>query len=117
RSFPGHEKETTTRVFSHDGKLLVTGSRDKTVRVWDATTGAEIRRFECGENVHPLALAEGGGWLAAGHGGLGAEIRVWDLRDDSVRHRFNDRTDPDVRCLYLSPDGRYLIPGRSGGGV
>ena len=32
--------------FSGDGKQVVSGSRDKTVRVWDVESGAELRKFE-----------------------------------------------------------------------
>ena len=32
-------------VFSPDGKRFATASKDKTVRVWDTESGAEIRRF------------------------------------------------------------------------
>ena len=33
-------------AFSPDGRFALTGSSDKTARLWDAATGAEVRRFE-----------------------------------------------------------------------
>ena len=36
----GHEDSVWWIVFSPDGKLIATGSKDKTARLWDAVTGA-----------------------------------------------------------------------------
>ena len=41
----GHTAAVTSVAFSPDGKRIVSGSQDKTVKVWDAETGTE--------NAHP----------------------------------------------------------------
>ena len=40
--FRGHTEAVYSVAFSSDGKRIVSGSTDKTVRAWDAETGAAI---------------------------------------------------------------------------
>lgn len=42
-AFVGHEGPVTTLALSVDGTLLVSGSRDATVRVWDTGSGQTVR--------------------------------------------------------------------------
>jgi len=41
----GHSGLVVSAAFSPDGKQVLTSSYDKTARLWDATTGKEIRTF------------------------------------------------------------------------
>ncbi len=41
----GHQKHITSIDFSHDGKQIVTASRDHTARTWNADTGECIKTF------------------------------------------------------------------------
>jgi WD40 repeat protein len=38
RSFRGHTGPVTSVAFSRDGRLLISGSQDGTVKVWDLTS-------------------------------------------------------------------------------
>ncbi|MBN1664821.1 MAG: ABC transporter permease subunit [Deltaproteobacteria bacterium] len=41
RSLEGHTNAVMTAVFSTDGRTIATGSRDKTIKLWDVTSGTE----------------------------------------------------------------------------
>ena len=41
----GHSRTVNSIAFSPDGKRVVSGSRDKLVKIWDAASGAEVSNF------------------------------------------------------------------------
>ena len=41
-SFQGHAQEVYSLVFSWDGRLIVSGSGDRTARIWDVTDGSSM---------------------------------------------------------------------------
>lgn len=42
----GHSLGVTSVAFSPDGKYALSGSKDHTLRLWEVTTGKEIRVFK-----------------------------------------------------------------------
>jgi WD40 repeat protein len=44
---PGHSGSVYSVAYSPDGKHLVSGSYDNTVKVWDAQTGKEVSVLLC----------------------------------------------------------------------
>ena len=77
RKFEGHTDGVTSVSFSGDGKQVVSGSWDKTVRVW-TWRGAELRKFEGHtDRVCPVVLGDGKQVVS---GSDDKTVRVWTWR-------------------------------------
>ncbi len=73
----GHKGQVATVAFSPDGRTLMTGSWDFTVRLWDVATGLERANYNWDiGRVYCVTYAPDGLRLAAG-GDLGRVV-VWD---------------------------------------
>eukprot|EP00808_Paulinella_micropora_P014270 g79016.t1 len=79
RAYYGHSSSISSSCFSQFGNLVVTGSKDFSIRFWDTVSGACIQtlRYPLGE-VSSVAINEAGTQLLSAH--RDASNRLWDLR-------------------------------------
>ncbi len=68
-------------AFSPDGKQIVSGSYDKTIRIWDATTGETVAGPLEGhtEGVHSVAYSPDGKHIVSGS--YDKTIRIWNTKN------------------------------------
>ncbi len=61
-----------------DGKYIVSGSRDKTIKIWEFLSGQLIRTLTGHEHwVLSVAISPNGKYIASGS--LDQTIKIWDL--------------------------------------
>jgi WD40 repeat protein len=77
RTFTGHSQEVLAAVFHPDGTRIASGGHDRSIIIWDVTTGEELLRLT-GHTSYVFSLAFGpdGETLVSGSGD--ATVRLWD---------------------------------------
>ena len=76
----GHTSLVTALAFSSDGKRLVSGSQDKTVRIWDVRSAKELIRFETAGSVCAVAISPDNRHVACSQFASvpSMTVRIWD---------------------------------------
>lgn len=101
-------------VFSPDGKKIVAGGSDRTVRIWDAESGEALRRWETEAGmIYSVAVSPDGEKIIVG----GGRIRVLNI--DSGRPLPGWRTHTHthtggILSVSVSPDGKKIVTSGSG---
>lgn len=99
-----HETAIVSVAFSPDGTRLATAGYDHKAKIWDATTGAELRSFAHDSVVAAVAFSHDGSLLATGSWDQTA--RVWDAAKGTLLHSFAHSG--AVNQVRFGPGDRYL---------
>jgi|GEM_PF-1657079 len=113
----GHTDPVSAVTVSPDGKFFATGSFDKTAKLWDGTTGKELRTF-AGKNGHAnlvlgVAFAPDGSALATASSDN--QLKIWDIANGKPTGLLAHAA--GVTQVAASADGKLLAAGAADGTI
>jgi WD40 repeat protein/uncharacterized caspase-like protein len=133
----GHSSSVRAVTFSHNARLALTGSEDRTAVLWEVATGKEIRRF-VGHTagINAIAFSPDDRFVLTGSGPIQLEtdnisepisddstVRIWEVNTGKELLRLEATADPNavvpsnsvstITSVAFSPDGKFVMAGLS----
>jgi WD40 repeat protein len=114
RVMKGHNAPVFSVRFSADGRQALSGSMDKTLKLWDVETGKCVKTLEGHRGyVNAIDISPDGKFALSGGGELISEhfdLNYWNLETGERIHAMKGHTGL-VRALAISPDGKSALSG------
>lgn len=116
----GHQNAVIAVAISADGKRVVSGSRDETIRVWDLVSGKEvIQPIKYSSKASLFAItADGAKILFTRENKENKKIQVLDTQGKKLAELVYYNTgnpentkNPEINSLAMTPDGKTIVAG------
>jgi WD40 repeat protein/tRNA A-37 threonylcarbamoyl transferase component Bud32 len=104
----GHAGRIRSIAFSPDGKRIVSGSDDSTLKVWDTATGQETMTLKGHTGlIRSVAFSPDGKSIASGS--FDSTLKVWDAA--TGHPTVSLKLASPVSSVAFSPDGKRIVGG------
>ncbi|HEY9691386.1 MAG TPA: WD40 repeat domain-containing protein [Oculatellaceae cyanobacterium] len=106
QTLTGHTSEITAFIVSPDSQILITGSKDKTIKQWNLKTGNLIRTLNqhSGE-ITSLAISKDNKVIASGS--KDKTIKLWNLKTGQLIRTLSNKG--EIYTVKFSLDAKTLI--------
>ncbi|MBW6491596.1 MAG: protein kinase [Lentimicrobium sp.] len=119
KTFKGHTEYINSLAFSSDGEYVLSGSQDKSVRLWKVSTGAEVRLFMGHtKHVRKVNISHDGNYAVSCDNNF---LKKWDIKTGEELKQFKFHVDKvetkgfgfrfESVTSAISPDCRYALSG------
>ncbi|MEG2556802.1 MAG: hypothetical protein RSA53_12040, partial [Odoribacter sp.] len=110
----GHSDAICALDYSRDTRYLVSGSLDKTVKIWDVKSGLLFKNLPCKYPVHSVCFSPNGYFIACDQGN---DIVVFNFMKSVAVQGLNGGHRLPIVKMKFSDDGKYLMSLDEGGVV
>jgi WD40 repeat protein len=119
QTLEGHSEWVNSVAFSPDCKQVVSGSRDRTVRLWDVVTGAGLQTLEGHlDSVNSVAFSPDVKQVVSGS--FDKTVRLWDAATGAALQTLEGHSNsvnsvafsPNMISANLSPSCHHLSADR-----
>jgi hypothetical protein len=105
----GHEGAVQSVAVTPDGSRIVSGSDDKTIRIWDAKTFTELAQLKGHkDSVQSVAVTPDGARIVSGSSDN--TVRIWDAKTFKELAQLKGHEDW-VQSVAITPDGTRIVSG------
>ncbi|KAL5731053.1 Eukaryotic translation initiation factor 3 subunit I [Ranunculus cassubicifolius] len=124
----GHTKSVTSLSVSADGSHFLTGSSDKTAKLWDIRTLTVLKTYTSGSPLNAVAISPLLDHVVIGGGQEASKVTMTDRRAGNFEAKFFHKIYEDeiggvkghfgpINALAFNPDGRSFCSGGEDGYV
>lgn len=107
-TFLGHSSKINTCCL--DGSLrAITGSHDRTIRLWDLNNGSCVTKIMCGSACNALSLSQGRGLELIASAHLDSHLRFFDASSGQIVKDLDDVHHQQVTSVEFSRDGQLCV--------
>lgn len=116
-----HPDVVSSLAFIPNTQEFLTGCYDGIIRRW-SMKGQLLQEWTSSEaTIETIALSPDGKWIACGHGGLTADMKIWDFQANLKMAKQLDTKDKSggqaVYSVAFTPNSQKIIIGGEGGVV
>ncbi|MEP7337459.1 MAG: TIR domain-containing protein [Acidobacteriota bacterium] len=106
REFNGHEGLVYSIAFDPSGRMLASGSDDKTAKLWDVASGKLLQTFEGHKGIVRGVTFDPAGQIMAS-GSPDETVKLWDVVSGKLLRTLKGGKAP-VWCVAFDPAGQTL---------
>ncbi|MGB8982423.1 MAG: WD40 repeat domain-containing protein [Anaerolineales bacterium] len=109
RCIEGHTDLVPALVMTPDSKQIVSGSWDKTIKIWDLSSGGLLHNIQGNSGaVYALAMTPDGQQVISGN--KDGTVKVWDLSSGRLLHNLEGHTG-GAQAVAVTADGQKIVSG------
>mgnify|MGYP001940172141 FL=1 len=114
-TFEGHTGNVTSIAWHCDGKWLVSGGEDGTLKIWDTRTSRAQRVYDHKAPVNDVVIHPNQGELASCD--QNGSVKIWDLGENGCSHELVPEEEVPMRSVSIASDGSCLVAANNKGRV